>query len=264
MNRLVGPIVSAEQCQPGLHRICFDAPGIASESRPGQFVTVRCGADTLMRRPFSIHRVIEQTVELLFRTVGPGTHWLSEQVPGGMLDILGPLGNGFEVHSRSHNLLLVAGGVGIAPLCYLAEHAVENGYAVRLVTGATDAYSLLPYAAEGVNTLCITEDGSKGKKGKATDCLPEQMKWADQVFACGPVPMYRTMASLEGLFEGKSVQVLVEQVMGCGVGACRGCAVPTRSGMRMVCQDGPVFEMREINWERLADPGIKRLPRSAD
>jgi dihydroorotate dehydrogenase electron transfer subunit len=197
-------------------------------------------------------------MEFLFATVGQGTGWLADRATDDSLDILGPLGNGFEIHPDARNLLLVAGGIGIAPMVYLAEKAVADGLSVKLILGAATASQLYPEAINGAEFIRITDDGSAGEKGLVTDLLPSLAKWADQIFACGPIPMYRTMAGMIDEFEGKSVKILLEQVMACGVGACRGCAVPTGQGMKMVCQDGPVFDLRGIRWEEMA------VPRAAD
>ena len=264
MKQAFTPVVSRIELMPGIHLIRIEAAEIAGESCPGQFVTVRCGEDSLLRRPFSIHKAENGQMELLFATVGHGTEWLAHCEKGDSLDMLGPLGNGFEIYPNLRNLLLIAGGIGVAPLVCLAEKAVPDGFSVKLILGAATASQLYAEAIEGVEIIRITDDGSAGEKGLATDLLPSLAKWADQIFACGPIPMYRTMAGMADEFEGKSVQILLEQVMGCGVGACRGCAVPTKQGMKMVCQDGPVFDLREIDWAGMTAPGISRSENRVD
>ncbi|MBM3133169.1 MAG: dihydroorotate dehydrogenase electron transfer subunit [Chloroflexi bacterium] len=258
MKQLTGRVISCNEVAQGIYLIWVGASEIAATSRPGQFVTIRCGEDALLRRPFSIHRVRAGQVALLFAVVGPGTVWLSSRKEGDFLDILGPLGNGFEIPKKPHNLILVAGGVGIAPLAYLAEDASARGSSVRLILGAANGSRLIS-GIEGAEVSIVTEDGSYGKKGKATDFLPSQVEWANEIFACGPLPMYRTMAEMLPHFGDRPVQVTLEQVMGCGVGACRGCAVPTRHGPRMVCSDGPVFDLREIVWDDVKEPGARRF-----
>lgn len=127
--------------------------------------------------------------------------------------------------------------------------------------GAESSSQLYPeeLVPKGVELIRITEDGSAGEKGMVTDFLPQMADWADQIFACGPIPMYRAMAEMDAELGNKPVQVLLEQVMGCGVGACRGCAVPTTQGMKLVCQDGPVFDLTEIIWKEIREPGISRI-----
>jgi dihydroorotate dehydrogenase electron transfer subunit len=200
---------------------------------------------------------------LLFAVVGKGTEWLSGRMVGEYVDILGPLGNGFNIHRDSQTLLLIAGGIGVASLVALAEEGVGAGLSVKLVIGAETASKLYPqdFIPGGVDVICVTDDGSSGKRGLVTDLLPPLVDWADQVFACGPVPMYRKMSEM-GLGD-KLIQVLLEQVMGCGLGACRGCAVQTNKGIKLVCKDGPVFKLDEITWKEVNEPGVNSLTRWA-
>jgi dihydroorotate dehydrogenase electron transfer subunit len=255
MKQIVAPITSNPQIVPGIHLIWIKAPQIAAESQPGQFVTVSCGDDVLLRRPLSIHRIKDGQLGLLFAVLGQGTEWLANRKEGESLDILGPLGNGFEVHHSSHNLLLIAGGIGIAPLAFLAEKAVAYDLSVKLILGTTTA-SQQYVGIDGVEIVRVTEDGSLGEKGLATDFVSPYVEWADQIFACGPIPMYRTMIKMGSETEVKKAQILLEQVMACGVGACRGCAAPTHRGMKMVCLDGPVFDLGEIKWDEVVSPSM--------
>ncbi len=128
---------------------------------------------------------------------------------------------------------------------------------MKLVMGAETAAKLYPqdFIHGGVEVICATDDGSAGEKGQATDFLPSLADWADQIFACGPIPMYRKMSEMGSLLGDKPAQVLLEQVMGCGVGACRGCAVMTNKGIKLVCKDGPVFQLGEIIWEEVKELG---------
>ncbi len=216
---------------------------------------VRCsqGYAPLLRRPLSIHRVAPRSsptqLALLFAVVGRGTNWLAHRQEGDVIDLLGPLGHGFEIGPKSRNLLLVAGGIGIAPLVALAEKGIADGFGITLLLGApTQAQFYPPHLLPPeVKLMVATEDGSAGKGGVVTDLLADIAAEADQIFACGPLSMYEAMAS-QGMLEGKWVQVSMEVRMGCGRGGCYGCALETRAGMRLVCQDGPVFELKEILW----------------
>ncbi len=207
----------------------LNCPKIAHAARPGQFVMVHCGGDTVLPRPFSIHQVMEDDFALFFAVLegGKGTHWLAERKDGDTikLPIPHPLGNGFSLRRNSKNLLLVAGGMGLAPLRFLAEEASQKGYSVTMVYGTADKKRyprrLLP---RGVRLVAVTEDGTVGYRGLATDLIPKYIDWADQIFACGPVPMYKTMARMTELKE-KPVQVSLEVVMGCGHGVCYGCTI---------------------------------------
>ena len=253
MKQLFVPVISCSEAIRDVYIIWVEAPQIADKALPGQFVTVRCGEEILLRRPLSIHKVQGDYLAFLFAVVGEGTEWLSLRSKGDFIDLLGPLGNGFKIDDDTSRLLVVAGGIGIAPLVHLAERAGADGHSVKMILGVATA-SQLCHEVKGVEMFPITEDGSAGDMGVATDLLPSLVGWADQIFACGPVPMYRSMAGMMPEFRDKPVQILLEEVMGCGVGACRGCAVPTRQGMKMVCQDGPVFDLREIIWEEMGMP----------
>lgn len=268
MKQVKATVVSRGEPVRGLERphgrsirfsqtIRLNCPEIAREARPGQFVMVNCGQDCVLPRPFSIHRVINQAdLELYFAVLegGKGTDWLSQCRVGDSLKLLGPLGNTFAVHSTSHNVLLVAGGMGIAPLYFLAEETFKKGYSVTVLYGMAVKNSYPEdHLTSGIKLITATEDGSVGKKGKVIDLLPEYAARADQVFACGPMAMYRDMAlkKRELKLEGKPVQVSLEVRMGCGRGVCYGCTIKTRQGLKKVCQDGPVFDLDDILWDEL-------------
>jgi dihydroorotate dehydrogenase electron transfer subunit len=275
-------ISSNLEVMPGVYLMWIDAPEIAAIAKPGQFITVRCG-DFILRRPFSIHQVgsssvtaseVKQSqVAILFKIAGKGTLWLSQQEAGQRIDILGPLGKGFAIAPESEKLLLVAGGIGLAPLVFLVQQALPE-HQITLVHGAKTATQLFPDACqlpaishERVRFITVTEDGSAGQKGKATDVLPDYLDWADQVYACGPIDMYKVMAPivnrspLKGEDEGegdkqinlklRKCQVSLEVRMGCGFGACYCCTINTRKGLRQVCHDGPVFQLDDIIWQEV-------------
>lgn len=256
-------ITSNQELWPGVYLLWVQSPEIAALTRPGQYVMVRCGEahDMVLRRPLSVHRVSQDgSVAFLFAVVGRGTEWLATRRPGDPLDLLGPLGNGFEVDPRSRNLLLVAGGIGIVPLVALAEQALAGGFSVTLLIGCRTAAQVYPdhLVPSGVSTVVATEDCSLGESGMVTDILPRFMSGVDQVFACGPLAMYRKMADMSAVFGSRRVQVLLEAVLGCGVGACLSCTVETAHGQRLVCRHGPVFELSEIVWDKVAAPPAGR------
>ena len=217
---------------------------------------VRCGEDFEypLRRPLSIHQQEGDKIALLINMVGRGTQWLSQCQTGDELDLLGPLGNGFTIQPTAKKLLLVAGGIGIAPLVFLADEAQKKGHQVTLLLGALTASQLYPerLLPSEVNLITATEDGTEGTKGMITDLLPDFAGGADQIFACGPMPMCRTMAKMSEL-SNKPVQVSLEVRMGCGLGICYGCTIKTGKGLRQVCQHGPIFELEDIIWEEMAD-----------
>ncbi|NWF77331.1 MAG: dihydroorotate dehydrogenase electron transfer subunit [Chloroflexi bacterium] len=281
MKQTLCTVASNLELMPGVYLMWIEAPDIAVTAQPGQFITVRCG-DFTLRRPFSVHQISSQELALLFKVAGKGTLWLSQQKKGDRIDILGPLGKGFTIEPKARNLLLVAGGIGIAPLVFLMQHA-SSQHQITLIHGASAAAQLYPFSStsrkpsklpplpNGVQYIPITEDGSMGQKGKVTDILPDFLNWADQIYACGPVDMYKAMAlSLnpsplkgeektivgEGLVPShnlklKKCQVSLEVRMGCGFGACYSCTIKTRKGLKRVCRDGPVFELDDIIWQEV-------------
>ncbi len=259
MKQVKAYVISNSEVVPGVHLIWLESPQIASAAQPGQFIMVRCGEgfEHPLRRPLSIHQLVDGSkLAFIFNVVGKGTHWLAQCQVGTNTDVLGPLGNGYSIHPESHKLLLLAGGIGIAPLYFLAQTALNQGCSVRLLLGASTATQLyprhlLPPEAELVIT---TEDGTADKKGMVTDLLPDFVDWADQIFACGPTEMYRDMArrKQELKLEAKSVQVSLEARMGCGRGVCYGCTLKTKSGLKQVCTDGPIFALDDVLWDELA------------
>jgi len=248
-------VIENSEVMPGTYLVWVESAEMAELAKPGQFVMVWCGEETLLRRPLSIHQRDGDRIALLFRVVAKGTQWLSQCKVGDRLDLLGALGNGFTIVPASKDLLMVAGGIGIAPLCFLAQQALSKDCAVTLLLGAASASQLYPshLIPGGVETVVTTEDGTAGKKGMVTDILPDFAGRADQVFACGPIPMYRNMAvNKERLkLDGRAVQVSLEVRMGCGRGICYGCTLKTRNGLKQVCTDGPVFGLEDIVWEEL-------------
>jgi dihydroorotate dehydrogenase electron transfer subunit len=246
------------------------APELARGAVPGQFLMLRChdegsGAGygpPMLPRPMSYHRFRMapgggHDFAILYEVVGRGTEWLSRRQPADRVLVWGPLGRGYAVRRGAGNLLLLAGGVGVAPLVGLADEQVARGCNVTLIQGARSADGLFPahLLAPEVEVVTVTEDGSMGRRGLVTDVVPEYLSWADQVFACGPNAMFRSLADVVRRFEGegarrgrKPVQVLLEEVMPCGTGICYGCAARTRRGVRLICKDGPRFELRDVMW----------------
>jgi dihydroorotate dehydrogenase electron transfer subunit len=261
LEQVLATIISNSEVMPGVYLIWLESAPIASTAQPGQFVMVRCGESTEhpLRRPLSIHRLDNNKIAFLFTVVGEGTHWLAQCPAGNKIDLLGPLGNSYTVQPGSPNLLLVAGGVGIAPLCFLAQEAIRKEYSVTLLHGARIRSHLYPehLLPPGLEFIFFTEDGSVGRKGMITDFLPDFADRADQIFACGPAEMYYDMAlrKKELKLEGKPAQISLEVRMGCGLGVCYGCTVKTKNGLKQVCQDGPVFDLDDFTAEDLAKLG---------
>ncbi|MFB0556724.1 MAG: hypothetical protein ACETVW_02580, partial [Dehalococcoidia bacterium] len=219
MKQSLCTITSNVEISPDIHLMWLEAADIAATAQPGQFITVRCEG-LVLRRPLSVHQADSSRIALLFKIVGRGTNWLSQRQRGDKVDILGPLGNGFSLEPEARNLLLVAGGIGIAPLVFLAQRSAAQ-HSVTLIYGASMAKELYAFSSlpltfnsplskgegkrrceersdllslpDSIRFIPVTEDGSMGKKGMVTDILPDFLDWADQVYACGPIDMYKTM-----------------------------------------------------------------------
>ncbi|MFQ5880717.1 MAG: dihydroorotate dehydrogenase electron transfer subunit [Dehalococcoidia bacterium] len=273
-------VLSLEEVYANAYLMWLSCPPVAKGAQPGQFLMIHCtdaadeaacaSDDPLLPRPMSYHRFRpstgsgqalggERQFAILFDVRGRGTAWLARRRPGDCLCLFGPLGRGFDPSPRARSLLLVAGGLGVAGLAALADQAVADGRAVTLLHGARSAAQLFParLLPPQVELAVATDDGSAGHQGYVTDLFGQYLPWADQVFACGPNPMFQTMAQVMRQAQSrKSVQVLLEEHMACGTGICYGCAVfPRRSpkatrlgggGVRLVCKDGPRFELREV------------------
>lgn len=232
-------------------------PAVVARLQAGQFFNIACrfpgSFDPLLRRPYSVYRVDREsaTMTFLVRPFGRGSGWLAERLPGETLDLLGPLGNWYVTPPRAQRLLMLAGGVGVAPLVMLSDDAVAQGLDVVFVMGAADESGLLP-ASElrgSIEYLVATDNGSRGHHGLATDVIAEYVRWADQIYACGPEPMYRTLRAVADplrINQRPKAQISVERGMACGLGACLGCVVETRRGMIASCVQGPVFDLDEV------------------
>jgi len=252
VRQVIAPVISNHNITPDCYLMWLDSPEIAVEATPGQFVMIRCGEeDTLLRRPLSIHRIDLATgrLALLFQVVGKGTDWLARRKVGDTVDIFGPLGNGFTLPNARQHILLVAGGIGITPLYFLAQEAKNHGHSVTLLYGTANN-KRYPISLD-IKAVAATEDGTVGHQGMITDLLPDYTNWADQISACGPTRMYRDMILKKKEFglEGKPVQISLEMRMGCGLGVCYACTVRTKQGLKQVCKDGPVFDLNDIYWE---------------
>ncbi len=255
MQQFNGLVIDNLEVMPSVFRLKMEVPeAVVNGAIPGRFVHLLCSEsyDPLLRRPFSLHRTDRQnrTISLLYQVVGRGTSWLSTRRAGDLLDALGPLGNGFRLGPSMQRLLLVGGGIGQAPLVAAAENAIRHGVAVVYAAGARNEEGLLPagYLPEEVEYRVVTDDGSAGSRGMVTDLFAGLLGWPDQVFACGPEPMYRQMAAIArgaGIRRGM-VQISLEQRMACGIGACYSCVAETRRGLKKVCKDGPVFDLMEV------------------
>ncbi|HUN64866.1 MAG TPA: dihydroorotate dehydrogenase electron transfer subunit [Bacteroidota bacterium] len=235
--------------------VTLDAPGIARQVLPGQFVNVLISETgmPLLRRPFSVFMATDTEIQLLFNIVGSGTRQLAEKNPGDTLDILGPLGRPFTLAGSFTTPILVAGGLGVAALPLLARNLTNAGFTVRPFLGARDAGHLFDrYLGDAV---VATDDGSMGFHGTIVDCLRSSLSShplpAPKIFACGPTPMLASLARFAAA-AGIPCDVSLESPMACGIGICQGCPVELTGGDKkfaLVCTDGTVFDANTIRWE---------------
>lgn len=258
MQRGAALVLETTEITPGVFVTWYDAPELAAGASPGQFAMVDPGWETgafdpLLPRAFSYYRFREREGErqfaLLYAVVGRVTEAMAAQRPGDAVWMTGPLGRGCEVQRHARSLLLVGGGVGVAPLVALADQQTAQGRSVALCFGARNAEGVFPadLLPPEVEYYVSTEDGSQGHQGLVTDLFAQHLSWADQSFACGPTPMFRSMASVvraDGL--RRPVQILMETEMACGVGICYGCAVFTRRGVKLCCREGPRFDLLDV------------------
>jgi len=249
-------VLDHQQLTPEHFKIALESSYIPSHAQPGQFVEVRCAdaVDPLLRRPLGIHTVSKDYFELLYEVVGKGTELLSQRKIGEQVDVLGPLGNGFKVNTKK-NAIIIAGGMGAAPLLYLARQLTNNkSQTTNIFIGAkTKAKLLCEKEFKGLTdkVMITTDDGSYANKGYISDLLfhhLEENRQTDAViYACGPKPMLKQVAEI--VFQkGLDCQVSMEARMACGIGACLGCVIKTNNGYKKVCDDGPVFNSKELVW----------------
>ncbi|PAV29936.1 dihydroorotate dehydrogenase electron transfer subunit [Virgibacillus profundi] len=221
---------------------------ISRAAVPGQFLHVDIQGHTL-RRPISIADVdkSEETVTILFKIMGSGTKHLSAYQTGMTFSVLGPSGNGFNIDNReAKSVLLIGGGIGVPPLYYLGKRLAEEGREIISVLGFQSAESVFyeQKFQELGESFIVTNDGSYGDKGFVTNVLGK-VKDFDCYYSCGPSPMLKAITER---LEHKHGYISLEERMGCGVGACFACVIPTDTsgGYKKICKDGPVFSSREV------------------
>jgi dihydroorotate dehydrogenase electron transfer subunit len=255
MIQTLSPIIEAGRAAPGLTLVRVRAPEIAARAHPGQFVMVRCSdsEDPYLRRPFPIFAAAAPDLSILVRADEPGRRWLAHQAPGRMLDIVGPLGQSFTLATQTRHVLLVAEGMGVAALAFLAATATSTGLVVTLLAGAPTSGTALPpdlLPAE-VEYRLATADGSRGQRGSVAGLLPDVIQWADQLCASGSPALYRTLADVIGryrlLADDDFAQVWLLGPVACVTGVCLSCTVAARHGPSLSCRDGPVYRLRDLD-----------------
>ena len=281
-------IIKVEEIAAGCFHMLLEKKKMAEKALPGQFLHIRVSNNPapLLRRPFSIAGASpdEGLLRIFFRLRGKGTELLSGLRPGDLLDCLGPLGTGFRftpdsadaeiavkaggsvdagVTSEAFHTVLLGGGIGVAPLLFLAQtlQKKHKDRKIILFYGAPRLEEMIPvheYLPPGVRISLATDDGSAGFKGVVSDLCQSRLQnglLPEEIFACGPPQMLQTLTKME-ILQNIRMQFSLEERMACGVGACLGCAVETRArsgdkaetAYKRVCRDGPVFDSSEVIW----------------
>lgn len=248
-------VLEAAKLSSGACSLTIETKGLAEQvSGPGQFVHIKCGEGLLLRRPISICNwsAERDLMRLVFEVRGEGTAWLAQRKVGDSLDVLGPLGHGFQMEPDGR-YLLVGGGIGVPPMLGCAVHGGRESAAVLGFRSERNVMLLEEFSAAcNGNVRIATDDGSLGHHG-FVDALVRQQLEKDKDFtailACGPKPMLRSVARVAEEF-GVPCQVSMEERMGCGIGACLVCACKTSDGhYKHACKDGPVFDSKEVDWD---------------
>lgn len=212
---------------------------------PGQFVNIKLDGKFL-RRPISVCDREDGLLTLIYKVVGSGTEQMSTFQPGGKLDLLTGLGNGYDLSDAGSHPLVIGGGVGVPPMYWLAKRLFAEGHTVTAILGFNTADEIFfrdEFQAIGINVLITTVDGTSGQKGFVTDAMKDLAY--THFYTCGPEPMLKAVyktAKTDGQFS-------FEKRMGCGFGACMGCSCRTISGYKRICKEGPVLRKGEILWE---------------
>ncbi len=265
-------IISNQEISPGYFRMRILAPGFGENAHPGQFVMFRVqrSLPPLLRRPFGIFRTgymdadcegmpPKEFVEIVYKVVGRGTSIMAELHEGDKVELLGPLGNGFDSTRIEGEKILVGGGIGLVPLYMLAGELIKKGCSVRLLMGGRtrdDILAVTEFERLGVETYVSTDDGSLGEEGLVTQVLERKLQKypGAEVFACGPMPM---LCAVHEICDANKtpLQVSLEESMACGVGACLGCVVKgaghteENPSYLCSCKVGPVFKAQYLDWK---------------
>ncbi len=252
-------VADHSEASGGYRVLTVTCSALAKAVKPGQFIHLQIPRldSAVLRRPFSVYRVRENELAVLYKTVGRGTDMMRSIKDGEILSMIGPLGNGFPAVKRGTVPVLVAGGYGVAPLAFLAERSRQKGIVFIGGARSSDLLCVKDFKASGWGVRVATEDGSAGDKGLVTKILDKWLsdathKESCEFFACGPDGMLKAVAGRAKNL-GCKAWLSLDKHMGCGLGACLACVQRVRRNGTLslvrVCRDGPVFEASEIVWE---------------
>ena len=245
------PVVETKQVHENIFIQKIHAPEIARLIKPGQFLNIRVSENTfpLLRRPFSVCDVEGENIFLMFNILGEGTKILSHKHKGDLIDILGPLGNGFNLEGDYKTAIIVAGGLGAAPFPYVTRE-IKNKKSIMSFVGGRTKQDVISYGME--NLILSSDDGSIGYYGNVVQSLENNLDKIDiassKVFACGPNAMLRVLKDF-CLKHNLDCEVSTECAMACGFGICQGCPIESTydpNKYLLVCKDGPVFNIKDV------------------
>ncbi|HLF14727.1 MAG TPA: dihydroorotate dehydrogenase electron transfer subunit [Bacteroidota bacterium] len=245
-------VESVRETAPNIHVLTLHAPEIARSVRAGQFLNIKTRDYfiPLLRRPFSVYHRDGDHLQIIFNVVGLGTRVLASGSQGEPLDIIGPLGNSFGVKGDYDEAVLVAGGLGVAPMPVLTAELKKEGKPVHTFLGARTASQIVRQHLENISVA--TDDGSAGHRGTVVDLLRSRLpglpERSRKIFACGPTPMLRALSAFAREFS-VPCEVSLEGPMACGIGICQGCPVEMKQGPNkyaLVCKDGTVFDSNNV------------------
>ncbi len=249
-------LIQKESIAPAWWHLTMTAPDLADRLIPGQFLLVRC-ADLFscyLRRPIFPSPMGNDCLSLRLRPdPDPGMAWLLSRQIGDVLDVIGPLGKGFPLPQEKRNILLISDGFRLDPLLGQMNHALSENLSVTLALGGSRAANLYPLNSlpSAVEFQAATLDGSLGHRGLVTDLLPDLLVWADVVYATGSTSLYHSLKIQTervrfGLVKDFLYGLLSPPLHPCGVGSCLACSLETAAGLKLICLDGPVFDLSEI------------------
>lgn len=251
MNIVKSPLAESIEIQENIFLQKIFSPEIAASAKPGQFLNVRV-SDTiypLLRRPFSVCDVEGEHIFLMYNILGEGTSTLAHKQPGSLIDILGPLGHGFNIEGDYETAVIIAGGLGAAPFPFLTKKIPVEKKIVSII-GGRNKKDIITYNLKNVFTA--SDDGSEGFKGNVVDLFKNKLNDLSntklKVFACGPTPMLRALKQV--CIDNKiNCEVSTECAMACGFGICQGCPIESshkQDTYLLVCKDGPVFNVKDV------------------
>lgn len=243
-------VEQTEEIQKGVFLLKVHSPEIASAASPGQFCNIKVSDSNypLLRRPFSICDVKNDSVYFMFTIVGEGTQTLSEKKVGDTLEILGPLGNGFNYSGDYEIAVIVVGGIGAAPFPFLINK-LNNECNKICFSGGRTKDDIIQYGM--VNNFISTDDGSEGFKGTVIDLLKSKeeifKEGTTKIFGCGPTPMLKALSEFS-IKNNLNCEISTESAMACGFGICQGCPIEEKDKDKylLVCKDGPVFNVKDV------------------